>query len=127
MNHNVNNSQCDLNLYGPDPGDGSVVCSCAEDQPIEPAVGTARPVLVKPVTAAEMRAFAASQTSLRESGPEHPHFGTGPHVVTLQGRAATTHAELREAGRELRAAQDLFTKAQARYKAALDAHMQELV
>jgi hypothetical protein len=46
--------------------------------------------------------------------------------VTLTGRAASTHVELQDAGRELRAAQDLYRKAEARYKAALDAHMQEI-
>lgn len=123
--HNVQNSQCDLNMYGPDPGDGSVKCTCDEDAPIEPAVGPAR------LDAAIARGRAVvdrQQTAglLREVGPEHPHFGAGPHVVTLTGRAASSHAELRSAGQELRAAQDLYRKAEARWKAALDAHMQEL-
>lgn len=117
--HNANNSQCDLNMYGPDPGDGSVKCTCDEDAPIEPAVGPARPVLIKPATA-EMQRFSGTY---REAaiGPT-----TGPDSVTLTGRAAATHLEMRAAGQELRAAQDLYRKAEARWKAALDAHMQEL-
>lgn len=113
--HNPNNSQCDLNMYGPDPGDGSVKCTCDDDPPIEPAVVPAKSIL-----------GARPRLVVNESGPENPNFGAGPHVVTLQGRAASTHAELRAAGHELRAAQDLYRKAEQRWKAALDAHMQEL-
>jgi hypothetical protein len=112
--HNVNNSQCDLNLYGPDPGDGSVKCTCDEDAPIEAAVGPAKP----------MQETVFPRSAVRP-GPDLT-LQAVHGVVTLTGRAATTHGELREAGRELRAAQDLYRKAEARWKAALDAHMQEL-
>lgn len=115
--HSPNNSQCDLNMYGPDPGDGSVKCTCDEDAPIEPAVGPAR----HPVEVVKFKGQPPGT-----GGPEHPHFGTGPHVVTLQGRAAETHAELATAGREFRAAQRAYQQAEQRFKAALDAHMQEL-
>lgn len=116
--HNVNNSQCDLNMYGPDPGDGSVKCTCDEDAPIEPAVGPARPV-----TAADVRRFSGQ--TVRESGPGVAAV-VGSTDVVLTGRAAATHLELRDAGREYRAAQEIIRKAEQRYKAALDAHMQEL-
>lgn len=108
--HILDNSQCDLNMYGPDPGDGSVKCTCDEDAPVEPATKPAREGAPAP------RSF--------------PHLVNEtmaqPGAVTLTGRAATTHLELREASRELRAAQDLYRKAEVRWKAALDAHMQEL-
>lgn len=119
MNHNAQNSQCDLNLYGPDSGDGSVKCTCDEDQPIDPAVGTARVALVKPATVAEhaaMRRFGGATVQESVAGGE----------VVLTGRAASSHRELRAAGQELRAAQELYRKAEQRWKAALDAHMQEL-
>lgn len=122
--HNANNSQCDLNMYGPDPGDGSVKCTCDEDLPIEPAVGPARP---KPqLIPGHPLTEAVERWKTEAGGPEHPHFGTGPHVVTLQGRAATTHAELRDALREFRTAREIYGKAEQRWKAALDAHMQEI-
>lgn len=108
--HNVNNSQCDLNMYGPDPGDGSVKCTCDEDAPIEPAVG---PPKVGQATTPRSFPHLVTETAM-------------PGLVTLTGRAASTHLELRAAGQELRAAQDLYRKAEARWKAALDAHMQEL-
>lgn len=107
--HNVNNSQCDLNMYGPDPGDGSVKCTCDEDAPIEPAVGPARVQQVE-----QLRPRVA------------PALAVGGGDILLTGRAAATHLELRSAGQELRAAQDLYRKAEQRWKAALDAHMQEL-
>jgi len=108
--HSVNNSQCDLNMYGPDPGDGSVKCTCDEDAPVEPAT-TPRQGPPPGVP----RAFPHLVTETAPAG-----------AVTLTGRAATSHHELRDASRELRAAQDLYRKAEARWKAALDAHMQEI-
>lgn len=125
--HSPNNSQCDLNMYGPDPGDGSVKCTCDEDAPVEPATTPrqgppSRAHWMQPLESGPGVAALVGKVE----GPQHPHFGAGPHVVTLTGRAAASHAELREAGRELRAAQDLYRKAEARWKAALDAHMQEI-
>lgn len=119
--HNPNNSQCDLSMYGPDPGDGSVKCTCDDDPPIEPAVVPLRPDLMNPVinTGEARRRMAQIVGSGQVTSAE-------PNVITLTGRAASTHAELRAAGHELRAAQDLYRKAEARFKAALDAHMQEL-
>ena len=116
--HSPNNSQCDLNMYGPDPGDGSVKCTCDEDAPIEPSTAPSgqQPILgVRPIV-----------SRMVESGPQHPHFGAGPHVVTLTGRAASTHIELQDAGREYRLALEVVRRTEARYKAALDAHMQEI-
>lgn len=106
--HSVNNSQCDLNMYGPDPGDGSVKCTCDEDAPVEPATTPREGILAS-------RPLPRLVTETAPAG-----------AVTLTGRAASSHHELREASRELRAAQDLYRKAEARWKAALDAHMQEI-
>ena len=114
--HNVNNSQCDLNMYGPDPGDGSVKCTCDEDAPIEPAVGPPRVPTIRD-----------HRFTVDDPRNERPMYvETAPGTITLTGRAASTHLELRAAGHELRSAQDLYRKAEARWKAALDAHMQEL-
>ena len=86
MNHDVNNSQCDLSLYGPDPGDGSVKCTCDEDQPIEPAVGQARPLLAPNATAAAVRRFAGA--TVQESV-----LGGGPDVVLTGRKALDAYSE----------------------------------
>lgn len=109
--HNPNNSQCDLNMYGPDPGDGSVKCTCDEDLPIEPAVGPARVVTTGQLIQSEVIRRAANPT---------------PGDIVLTGRAAATHAELRDALREFRTAREIYGKAEQRWKTALDAHMQEI-
>jgi hypothetical protein len=107
--HSPQNSQCDLNMYGPDPGDGSVKCTCDEDAPIEPSTAPRTGPPPAP------RAFPHLVAETMPAG-----------AVTLTGRAAATHLELRSAGQELRAAQDLYHKAEVRWKQALDAHMQEI-
>jgi hypothetical protein len=117
--HSLQNSQCDLNMYGPDPGDGSVKCTCDEDAPIEPSTA--------PATSGPARALR--EVMHPEPLPRRPAPRVGrPEdvVITLSGRQAQTHIELQEAGREMRAAQDLYRKAEQRYRAALDAHMQEI-
>jgi hypothetical protein len=108
--HSPNNSQCDLNMYGPDPGDGSVKCTCDEDAPVEPATTPRQgPAQAFP------RAFPHLVNETMPAG-----------AITLTGRGATVELELRDAGREYRAAQELFRKAEARMKAAIDAKMQEI-
>lgn len=113
--HNVNNSQCDLNLYGPDPGDGSVKCTCDEDQPIEPAVSTAHTVMPRPRTAQEMAHLA--EVAGKVYGNTSPVGGD----VVLTGRKATLYAELEAATRDLHAARQLLAPAEARWRKALDA------
>lgn len=112
MRHDPNNSQCDKTQYGDAP---DVRCTCDIDDPSDAPVPS---------------------TIIRESGaPALGQFpipglttpAAHPGVVTLTGRQAATHRELAEAGRDFQAARVAFERAQARYKAAVDAHMQEIV
>lgn len=120
--HSPQNSQCDLNMYGPDPGDGSVKCTCDEDAPIEPSTAPRQ----LPGVPSHVRFTGPAAGVALEALVDRRYDAPQPGAVTLTGRAAATHTELRSAGQELRAAQDLYRKAEARWKQALDAHMQEI-
>lgn len=108
--HSPNNSQCDLNMYGPDPGDGSVKCTCDEDAPIEPST-------------APRGISTAGVTSVPGWSLAVPPVQQQPGAVTLTGRAAATHTAMIAAGRRYAAAQREFTAAKEDYQRALDAHM----
>jgi hypothetical protein len=108
--HNVQNSQCDLNMYGPDPGDGSVKCTCDEDAPIEPSTAPR----TGPAPAPRSFPHLVSETTIT-GGPDH---------VTLTGRAAATHTAMIAAGRRFAAAQREFNAAKEDYQRSLDAHME---
>lgn len=104
MRHDPSNSQCDKNQYGDAP---DVRCTCDIDDPEDaPAPST----VVTP--------------------DPRPPFGAvlaAPGSVVLQGRAASTHSELKVAGQRYQAAQLAYEKAKYEYQQALDAHMKELL
>lgn len=120
--HILDNSQCDLNMYGPDPGDGSVKCTCDEDAPIEPAVGPPRVAMPRQRTAQEMAQF--SECAGRVYGTSN---AIQPGSVTLTGRKAALHAELEAATREYHAARQALTPIEQRWRKALDAYSEALL
>jgi hypothetical protein len=102
VKHDPNNPNCDRVMYGGAP---DTMCTCDVDRPED----APQPSTVMP--AHPMPTFAPA----------------GPGNLVLTGARARTHAELEAAGRELDAARKLLEPAQARFKAALDAHMAELL
>lgn len=121
MNHDPNNRNCDKTQYG-DAED--VRCTCDIDSPEDggPSIVMADPnatdngYALRDDRSRAMRAARAARAVEDRAG-----------TVTLTGRQATTHNELRAAGLEVKAAEEAYRQAQARWKAALDAHMSEVL
>lgn len=97
MSHDPSNRNCDLTQYG---GADGVRCTCEFDLPED----APQPSVVMP-----------------------PNLATPPGNIVLTGRKAQTYSELEHAVRELHAARALLAPAEARWKAALEAHAAEML
>lgn len=119
MRHDPNNSQCDKVQYGDAP---DVRCTCDIDSPDDAPVPSTRVGETSAPMIGQSPGHVTKAPSMYQGVPVYD-----PNGVTLTGRQAATHRELVEAGRDYQAARVAFERAQARYKAAIDAHMQAVV